>query len=521
LTLLPAIQSPVDRNRRTEFEASSGMNTYLEAFSSGIGNAYRGSLRELGLLGLAALILFVLIAFSFWLSSNAAQDAQKAAELNRFNAGLTKFVQALRTAESSQRGYIITSDAVFLQPYTDFTRDMMRQLAELEERTPEGIDVKARFATVRAALGEKLAEMQGTIDVSRDKGFSEARKRVANRRGFELTETIEAAIDTIQAETAGIISRNEQRGISLQATKVVTDAIGAFFILSFAFLSIRLLMQSNSALLDAQSALTAANADLETQVQQRTAALTKANEEIQRFAYIVSHDLRSPLVNIMGFTSELEALRKELFAKLEEANALADTDTLGKDFDEAIGFIKSSISRMERLIAAILRISREGNRPLNPEPIDMNELVATITNALAHQTKEKAIEVEIKPLPDIVADRLAIEQILSNLIENAAKFSRQTDARITVEGRSQGGSVIYSVADNGRGIDPKDHQRIFELFRRAGSQDVPGEGMGLAYVTALVRRLGGTVSVQSALGKGSTFTVTLPKASTRSVRMAA
>ena len=111
----------------------------------------------------------------------------------------------------------------------------------------------------------------------------------------------------------------------------------------------------------------------------------------------------------------------------------------------------------------------------------------------------------------MVSDRLALEQIFSNLIDNALKYLRKgVPGNITVRGKMRLGFAVFEVADNGRGIDPKDHQRIFDLFRRAGTQDRPGQGIGLAHVRALVRRLGGTMTVASALDEGSTFTVTLP-----------
>jgi signal transduction histidine kinase len=224
----------------------------------------------------------------------------------------------------------------------------------------------------------------------------------------------------------------------------------------------------------------------------------------------------------MGFTTELETLRTELFEKLAAANALAGSEVLGKDFDEAFGFIKSSIARMDRLIAAILKISREGSRPLNPEPVDTKVLVDGVVAGVAHQIKEKEVNVLVGALPSVVTDRLALEQIFSNLIENAIKFLKPGEqGEIKVEGHRRGAEVTYTVSDNGRGIDPKDHQRIFELFRRSGPQDVPGEGMGLAYVSALVRRLGGTVTLESALGGGSTFKLTLPSTARYQKRIAA
>ena len=184
---------------------------------------------------------------------------------------------------------------------------------------------------------------------------------------------------------------------------------------------------------------------------------------------------------------------------------------LSADFSEALGFIKSSIGKMDRLISAILNLTREGRREFRPERIDSRELIEGIVSTVAHQAAEAEAQIRIEPLPDIVSDRLALEQIFSNLIDNAIKYLKNgVPGQIRIRGRTKLGYAIFEISDNGRGIDPKDHQRIFDLFRRAGTQDKPGQGIGLAHVRALVRRLGGTMSVSSELNTGSTFTITLP-----------
>ena len=140
----------------------------------------------------------------------------------------------------------------------------------------------------------------------------------------------------------------------------------------------------------------------------------------------------------------------------------------------------------------------------------VNYLFGSDGTGLDHKGNALLILLDLN-LPDIVSDRLALEQIFSNLIDNALKYLKPgVPGDITVRGRTKLGFAIFEVADNGRGIDPKDHQRIFDLFRRAGTQDKPGQGIGLAHVRALVRRLGGTMSVASELHGGSTFTITLP-----------
>ncbi|WP_457092326.1 PAS domain S-box protein [Microvirga sp. P5_D2] len=252
---------------------------------------------------------------------------------------------------------------------------------------------------------------------------------------------------------------------------------------------------------------------------ERVSELDAANEEIQRFAYIVSHDLRAPLVNVMGFTSELESAQEELeqfYARVSQSHPELITPTtrevVESDLAEAIGFIRSSTVKMDKLINAILKLSREGRRVLAPEPISMRQLLNAQRQSMAHQLQERNVELVIEAMPDLVSDRLAVEQVFGNLIDNAVKYvSPERTGRIMIRGQETGGVVRYEVEDNGRGIDPKDFERIFDLFRRSGIQDQQGEGIGLAHVRALVRRLGGTISVSSRLGEGSTFTVVLPK----------
>jgi signal transduction histidine kinase len=302
--------------------------------------------------------------------------------------------------------------------------------------------------------------------------------------------------------------------------------IGSGLVVLLALISIWLVRRSARARDEAEARLRDANVNLETIVDERTADLREANDEIQRFAYIVSHDLRSPLVNIMGFTSELEELGGDIFRRiggLTQAAAgvpppsageitLEGTDQqLSADFSEALGFIKSSIAKMDRLISAILHLTREGRREFQPERIDTRELIETIVSTLAHQASEAQADIQVEPLPNLVSDRLALEQIFSNLIDNGIKYLKNgVPGEIRIRGRTKLGYAIFEISDNGRGIDPKDHQRIFDLFRRAGTQDRPGQGIGLAHVRALVRRLGGTMSVSSELNTGSTFTITLP-----------
>jgi signal transduction histidine kinase len=239
---------------------------------------------------------------------------------------------------------------------------------------------------------------------------------------------------------------------------------------------------------------------------------------MKNFAYIVSHDLRAPLVNIRGFSDELGHSINEFSSLLEKYLGRVDAgekkrteELLKKDIPEALGFISFSVTRMDALINSILKLSRLGRNELKPELIHTENIVHALLNSLAHQIDMHKAEITIGTLPDIIMDKTAIEQIFGNLLDNALKYlepARPGKIEITAEQNTQ--EVIFTVRDNGRGIAKEDTLKVFELFRRVGRQDVPGEGMGLTYVKTLVRRLGGRIWCESEPGAGTAFKFTIP-----------
>jgi len=272
-----------------------------------------------------------------------------------------------------------------------------------------------------------------------------------------------------------------------------------------------------TARVQAEEALRHVRDELEMRVQKRTAALTAANEEVKRFAYIVSHDLRAPLINLKGFAGELRAacdvLQGTLPAMLPHLEASQRVDvarTLAQDIPEALGFIETSVTRMDHLIRAILHLSRLGRRDLHFESLDMSTLVQETVQTLAHQIAQRQVQVTVEPLPTVLADRLAMEQIMGNLLANAIAYLEPgRSGTIVISGERRSAVTVFHVCDNGRGIAAADIPKVFEPFRRVGKQDMPGEGMGLAYVQMLVRRHGGDIQCHSTPGVGTTFTFTI------------
>ncbi|MET1029204.1 MAG: ATP-binding protein, partial [Dongiaceae bacterium] len=407
----------------------------------------------------------------------------------------------------------------YLAPYNSAVDALPRIMADAHAAAVTTAD-KNVLDQIDGVITRKMAELNETIRLWNAGSKQEAVRLVNTDTGKTLMDQArDLATILVDHSNAAIAARTStmRRGADLLQ---VSSILGAILVICLLIGVGRTIFAYLVELRTSAFEVETLNRELENRVEQRTAELKRANDEIQRFAYIISHDLRSPLVNIMGFTTELDialAALQGLIKKVEaEQSTLLDDGArlaAGQDIPEALGFIRASTAKMDRLINAILRLSREGRRSIHAEDVNVTALVQTIADSVRHQTIDAGAELTVAPdLPALRSDRLIIEQIFGNLIDNAIKYLRTgMPGRISITGRSLGKFAIYEIADNGRGIDAADHERIFELFRRSGPQDRPGEGIGLAYVRTLVRRLGGEITVASTLGRGTTFQLTVPR----------
>jgi signal transduction histidine kinase len=491
----------------------------------------RRAILQILLLAAGFLVLVAVSVASVLLVNKARKDNAMVVHTveveNRINALLLE----IRRTEGAARGYLLTLGPEFLKDYETARANILPDAAKLAQLTSDNPVQVENIKRLLPAIETRLDQFAREMDSIKQGQPASAAALVREAAAGVTSGTIREVADAMHAEEAKLFAMRRDNADRSQILASSVTIAGSCFVIALAGLSVYLVRRSSRARDEAEAKLRDNNLNLETTIDERTADLREANDEIQRFAYIVSHDLRSPLVNIMGFTSELEELRGDIFKRIAslaraEAAVPATADNaintaepalegpdkqLSEDFSEALGFIKSSIAKMDRLISAILNLTREGRREFEPEPIDVRELIEAIVTTVAHQAAEANAQIRIEPLPNIVSDRLALEQIFSNLLDNALKYLKPgVPGDIAIRGRTKLGFAIFEIADNGRGIDPKDHQRIFELFRRAGTQDKPGQGIGLAHVRALVRRLGGTMSIASELHTGSTFTITLP-----------
>jgi signal transduction histidine kinase len=474
----------------------------------------------LALLGAGLLILIIVAGSSVRLAERTRENAADVQDAQSIRTRTSRLLALLLDAETGQRGFLLTQDPKYLEPYEAARRQIgpdIERLRQLHQFEPDQEKVLGELSHV---ISDKLAELAETIALAQAGNQATALDIVKTDRGRGLMLAARRNLSDLLARADARLRGDVEDMTSGARYLSFATIVGALLIFAVGAGSLFIVVRYTRDVVRARREVQSLNETLEERVQERTTDLARANDEIQRFAYIVSHDLRAPLVNIMGFTSELEAGVDTISRFLDEVT-VEDSSTIARDaklaveedMPEAIGFIRASSSRMDGLINAILRLSREGRRTLKPERIDVGALLDLTAANIQHQVSEAGGEIAIlKPLPALVSDRLAVEQIFGNLLDNAIKYRDRTrPPQITVRAIEAGRNVHFEVSDNGRGIAAEDRERVFELFRRSGVQDRPGEGIGLAHVRTLTRRLGGDITVSSELGAGTTFRVSLPR----------
>lgn len=251
-------------------------------------------------------------------------------------------------------------------------------------------------------------------------------------------------------------------------------------------------------------------------LKRRAQALAEKNKELEAIVYAASHDLRSPLVNIQGFSRQLLRVCDQMQAAATGApegrvSAVEVREAFAVAIPQALGFIHAGVTRMDSLLSGILRYSRLGRMPLNLQPLDVYAVVTSAVQALRYQTEQAGASVKLDPLPDCVGDPTQVGQVFSNLLDNAIKYRDPTRPLcIGITGWVENGRATYSVADNGIGIALEHQASVFKIFHRLDPNATTGEGLGLTIAQRTLERQNGSIWVEGREGAGSTFFVTLP-----------
>ncbi len=473
----------------------------------------------LALLAVALIALMGIVATVIWLGERSQIYFDDVIEARDARTAAVDLRNAVRVSETNQRGFVITGDEAYMETYGLALQLIPERYETLKTVLKPYPEADAPVAELKGILDAKVAEMEKTVALVRAGQSAEAVAIVRTNRGKEL---MDQAITFLQS----VITAADERlttGVAEQRSNAAwlrwVSILGGFLIIAVMSGAAITVWRYTKELSGARDEVAILNSDLEKRVAERTTDLARANDEIQRFAYIVTHDLRAPLVNIMGFTSELEeSVRavQALLATEPSPDPVAEQARLAatEDLPEAIGFIRTSTRKMDGLINAILKLSREGRRVLKTERVDLKQVVEQSAQAIQHQVAETNGEVKVTiDVPPVHTDRLSLEQIIGNLLDNAVKYrAKDRDLRVSVDGQMLPANRFeLTIADNGRGIAAQDSERVFELFRRSGIQDQAGEGIGLAYVRTVVRNLGGDITMSSILGEGTTFRIVLPR----------
>ncbi len=267
--------------------------------------------------------------------------------------------------------------------------------------------------------------------------------------------------------------------------------------------------------------------DLKREIEERKAAeekldranieLKEKNRELEQIIFVASHDMRTPLVTIAGFSHEIALALKSIISHLESEdidlgeNASEIKFLIDEDILSSLKFMSSGVDRIQLMLDALLVYSRTGRQELNLELVDMTEIVRKILDSAMFHIGETGLSFDLETLPPCVADKAKITQVFSNLIENSIKFQKpEKQGHIWISGKKKGKRVVYCVRDDGIGI-PKDKiEDIFLLFYKIDTNSGNGEGLGLSVVKKIVEKHAGKVWVESTLGEGCAFYIELP-----------
>lgn len=236
---------------------------------------------------------------------------------------------------------------------------------------------------------------------------------------------------------------------------------------------------------------------LEQALERTMAELERSNAELEQFAYIISHDLQEPLRMVASYTQLLEKRYK---------------GSLDADADEFIAYAVDGARRMQNMIQSLLSYSRVGTRGKPFEPTECESVFKQALANLKVTIDESGAGVTHDPLPRVMADETQLIQLFQNLLANAIKFRGEEQPRIHVSAKEDSNECLFSVSDNGIGINPGYFDRIFVIFQRLhGREEYPGTGIGLSVCKRIVERHGGRIWVESQPGEGSTFHFTIPR----------
>ncbi len=474
----------------------------------------------------------LLLIFSLFLTGFSLFNFRRLSEADTWKTHTYRVLQEshryyrhLVELDSSVRAYSLGGDSADLEKYQETLQEGLESWRKLKELTrdrntqQDKVDLigQTRQKWIDEGL-EPIIEMRQRVSNNTQATIEALKFAPQRRRG--LTE-ITKLINQFEITEESVLQERSDDQRQWQELTEKALWIGSAFSILLTF-GLMILVGNNSKKLDSANTrlthineelensnalLNESNNQLEAENAQRRAAeaklksivaeLERSNEELSHFAYVASHDLQEPLRAVAGC---VQVLRKKYSGQLLDAKA-----------DQFIDHAVEGAQRMQNLINDLLLYSRVGTKGKKFEVADGNKVLDVVLRSLSVSIAETGVEIVRAPFPDFICDVGQIGQVFQNLISNAIKFRGEDWPRVTIGYRAEGENHIFSIRDNGPGIEPQYFERIFVMFQRLHTRtEYPGTGIGLAICKKIVERHGGTIWVESEKDHGSTFSFSLP-----------
>ncbi|MCA1993007.1 MAG: CHASE3 domain-containing protein [Coleofasciculus sp. S288] len=494
-----AIAREIKANR----QAKIALKSQVEAIPSKTeANKWSIEKKTVMLLGLASVILVSLNLLFFWSFIKQKETTERVAQSRLILQKLEAVLSSAKDAETGQRGYLLTGRESYLQPYNLAVKTIEPQLNQLKTLARADAYQQQQLTRLQPLIEQKLAELKVTIDLKKSRGFYAAVPVVLTNEGQELMDQIRTTAQQMQKkkneELQTWLTTREEAFLKGQ----VTFFIGIVLNLFAFYLVYHAIRQETIERKQAEASFKQLNDELEARVQERTAELKEANanllrsnRELEQFAYVASHDLQEPLRAVNSYA--------QLITRKYQGN-------LDAKADKYLGYITEGATRMQQLINDLLAFSRVGTRGKPLESTDCETVLRQVLDNLKIAIAENHALVTHDPLPTVIGDEIQLIQLLQNLIGNAIKFRREEPPQVHISAKQRDNEWVFSVRDNGIGIESEYFERIFTIFQRLHSKsEYPGTGIGLAVCKKIVERHGGRIWVESTSGVGTIFYFTL------------
>jgi signal transduction histidine kinase len=439
-----------------------------------------------------ALLLLASISYVTYRSTvRFADSAQLVDQTHLVIKQINQVLADVREAENAQRGYLITGDTTFLQPYDAVVTRLPDEIALLRELAQDNPAQQQAITELDEMIAKKMRILRIGIDTLAQRRRIDNMEMVALVAGEDrqLMYRIRTQVERmIASEESLLVQRAEilEAGTRMTKAWILLGNLLAAALLIMAFFAV-LLEIAQHRHTNGELAMSAAQLEL-------------TNKELESFSYSVSHDLRSPLRAIDGYSRIFE----EDFADRLDAEGL-----------RLLAVIRSSSKKMGQLIDDLLSFSRMGRKPVDAAMVDMNLLVDDVWQEVS--AGHDNVKLNKPSLPAVWGDRALLRQVLHNLLSNAVKYSSSKSSPVVdISAEKKADEFVYCVRDNGVGFDMRFYNKLFGVFQRLHTEnEFPGTGVGLAIAQRVVVRHGGRIWADSKLGEYAAFYFSLPIKNTK------